>query len=51
MQKLVLKVGSAVLTQDSKIAHKRLDRLVEFIVELKKKYKDNLFKITRRYVR
>ena len=38
MQRLVLKVGSAVLTQDGKIAHKRLDNLVEFIVELKEKY-------------
>jgi glutamate 5-kinase len=38
MQRLVLKVGSAVLTQDGKIAHKRLDNLVEFIIELKEKY-------------
>ena len=38
MQRLVLKVGSAVLTENGKIAHKRLDRLVEFIVELKTKY-------------
>ena len=38
MQRLVLKVGSAVLTQDGKIAHKRLDNLVEFIIELKQKY-------------
>lgn len=38
MTRLVLKVGSAVLTQDGKIAHKRLDRLVELIVELKEKY-------------
>lgn len=38
MKRLVLKVGSAVLTQDGKIAHKRLDRLVELIVELKEKY-------------
>ncbi|MEA3315968.1 MAG: glutamate 5-kinase [Campylobacterota bacterium] len=37
-QRLVLKVGSAVLTQDSKIAHKRLDKLVELIVDLKEKY-------------
>jgi len=39
MRRLVLKVGSAVLTQDGKIAHKRLDNLVEFIIELKQKYK------------
>ncbi len=38
MQRLVLKVGSAVLTQDGKLAHKRLDRLVEFIIELKEKH-------------
>ena len=38
MQRLVLKVGSAVLTQNGKIAHKRLDNLVEFIIELKEKY-------------
>ena len=38
MQRLVIKVGSAVLTQNGKIAHKRLDRLVELIVELKEKY-------------
>ncbi len=38
MQRLVLKVGSAVLTQDGKIAHRRLDNLVEFISQLKKKY-------------
>ncbi len=38
MRRLVLKVGSAVLTQDGKIAHRRLDNLVEFISILKKKY-------------
>lgn len=38
MRRLVLKVGSAVLTQNGKIAHKRLDNLVELIVELKEKY-------------
>jgi glutamate 5-kinase len=38
MQRLVLKVGSAVLTQDGKIAHRRLDNLVEFIVNLKEKF-------------
>lgn len=38
MQRVVLKVGSAVLTQDGKIAHRRLDNLVEFISLLKTKY-------------
>ena len=38
MRRLVLKVGSAVLTQDGKIAHRRLDNLVEFITKLKEKY-------------
>jgi glutamate 5-kinase len=38
MQRVVLKVGSAVLTQDGKIAHRRLDNLVEFISVLKQKY-------------
>lgn len=38
MQRLVLKVGSAVLTQDGKLAHRRLDNLVEFISLLKEKY-------------
>ncbi|MEA3354600.1 MAG: glutamate 5-kinase [Campylobacterota bacterium] len=38
MQRLVLKVGSAVLTQDGKLAHRRLDNLVEFISTLKEKY-------------
>lgn len=38
MERLVLKVGSAVLTQDGKIAHRRLDNLVEFIAQLKEKY-------------
>ena len=38
MKRIVLKVGSAVLTQDSKIAHRRLDNLVEFISTLKKEY-------------
>lgn len=37
-QRLVIKVGSAVLTQNGKIAHKRVDRLVELIVDLKKRY-------------
>jgi glutamate 5-kinase len=38
MQRIVLKVGSAVLTQDGDIAHRRLDNLVEFISKLQKKY-------------
>jgi glutamate 5-kinase len=38
MRRLVLKVGSAVLTQDGKLAHRRLDNLVEFISTLKQKY-------------
>lgn len=38
MRRIVLKVGSAVLTQNGKIAHRRLDNLVEFIASLKKKY-------------
>lgn len=38
MKRLVLKVGSAVLTQNGKIAHRRLDNLVEFISSLKEKY-------------
>lgn len=38
MRRVVLKVGSAVLTQDGNIAHRRLDNLVEFISKLQKKY-------------
>jgi glutamate 5-kinase len=38
MKRLVLKVGSAVLTENGKIAHRRLDNLVEFISSLKSKY-------------
>jgi len=38
MRRIVLKVGSAVLTQDGNIAHRRLDNLVEFIVKLQQKY-------------
>jgi len=38
MRRIVLKVGSAVLTQNGKIAHRRLDNLVEFISLLKEKY-------------
>lgn len=37
-KRIVIKVGSAVLTQDGKIAHRRLDNLVEFISTLKQKY-------------
>jgi glutamate 5-kinase len=37
-KRIVLKVGSAVLTQNGKIAHRRLDNLVEFISKLKKSY-------------
>jgi len=38
MERLVLKVGSAVLTENGKIAHRRLDNLVEFISQLKVRY-------------
>jgi len=38
MRRIVLKVGSAVLTQDNKIAHRRLDNLVAFIAKLQKIY-------------
>jgi glutamate 5-kinase len=38
LQRIVLKVGSAVLTQDGELAIQRLQNLVEFIVELKTKY-------------
>jgi len=38
MRRLVLKVGSAVLTQNGKIAHRRLDNLVELIALLKERY-------------
>lgn len=38
MKRIVLKVGSAVLTQDGHIAHRRLDNLVQFISLLKEKY-------------
>jgi glutamate 5-kinase len=36
MKRVVVKVGSAVLTQDSKIAHDRMQALVDFLAELKK---------------
>ena len=38
MTRVVIKVGSAVLTQDNKIALVRLQALVLFLIELKKKY-------------
>ena len=38
MKTIVLKVGSAVLTQDGELALERLQNLVDFIVELKNKY-------------
>jgi len=38
MRRIVLKVGSAVLTQDGKMAHRRLDNLVELISVLQKKF-------------
>ena len=36
--RVVVKVGSAVLTQDGKIAFKRMQALVDFLAELKKKH-------------
>jgi len=38
MQRLVIKVGSAVLTENGKIAHKRLDNLVALIIKLREEY-------------
>jgi glutamate 5-kinase len=38
MKRVVVKVGSAVLTQGSKVALSRMQALVIFLVELKKKY-------------
>ena len=38
MRRIVLKVGSAVLSQDGEVAHNRLGNLVEFIALLKNKY-------------
>lgn len=35
MKRVVLKVGSAVLTQDGKLALDRLNNLVQLIAELK----------------
>ena len=36
MKRVVIKVGSAVLTQDSKLAIERLHNLVDLIAKLKK---------------
>ncbi len=38
MQRLVIKVGSAVLTQDGTIALERMQALVDFLVDLRQKY-------------
>jgi glutamate 5-kinase len=38
MQRIVIKVGSAVLTQNDSIALERMKALVDFIAELKKEY-------------
>ena len=38
MKRIVVKVGSAVLTQDGKIALERMQALVDFLAELKKSY-------------
>lgn len=38
MRRLVLKVGSAVLTEQNRIAHERMQQLVDLIAELKLKY-------------
>ncbi len=38
MQRIVIKVGSAVLTQNDSIALERMRALVDFIAELKRKY-------------
>jgi len=38
MRRIVLKVGSAVLTENENIAHRRLDNLVAFISQLQEKY-------------
>ncbi|MEN4053453.1 MULTISPECIES: glutamate 5-kinase [Sulfurimonas] len=38
MKRVVVKVGSAVLTQDGEIALTRMQALVNFLVELRKKY-------------
>ncbi len=38
MRRLVLKVGSAVLTEQNRIAQERMQNLIDLIVELKKEY-------------
>jgi glutamate 5-kinase len=38
MKRVVVKVGSAVLTQDGEIALERMQALVDFLVELRQKY-------------
>ena len=38
MKRIVVKVGSAVLTQDGNIALKRMQALVDFLAQLRKKY-------------
>jgi len=38
MKRLVLKVGSAVLTEQNHIARERMQALVDFIIELREKY-------------
>ena len=38
MKRIVVKVGSAVLTQDGLIAYERMQSLVDFLVKLKKNY-------------
>jgi glutamate 5-kinase len=38
MNRIVVKVGSAILTQNNSIASERMQYLVDFLVELKKKY-------------
>ena len=38
MKRIVVKVGSAVLTQDTSIALERMNNLIDFLVDLKTKY-------------
>ncbi|MGC9351209.1 MAG: glutamate 5-kinase, partial [Sulfurovum sp.] len=37
-KRIVLKVGSSVLTEDGEIAKERMYNLISFIAELRKKY-------------
>ncbi len=37
MRRVVVKVGSAVLTQDNSVAYERMQKLVDFLAELRKK--------------